>query len=249
MDEFSDNTETYELIKNSIELQTPALVGEGKTIKPGFSKTLDSLKTESSKAKIKMANIESREKEKTGIKSLKIGYNRVFGYYIEVSRPNLDHVPDDYIRRQTLVGGERFITPEMKEYESQILNAQDRLNELENSLFRQVCGQVGDRSQLILATANALAQVDVFCSLADIASRYGYTRPELNDGDVIEIKQGRHPVVERMLPPGAFVSNDTSLSSSNAQLALITGPNMAGKSTYIRPVSYTHLTLPTILLV
>ena len=236
-DQISDNRDTVDLITSAIDEDPPPTVGDGNTIKSGFSSDLDAIRSASSSAQRYIAEMEQRERDRTGIKSLKVGYNRVFGYYIEVSRPNLDHVPEDYIRRQTLVGGERFITPEMKEYESQILNAQERLSELENSLFRQVCQQVGDRAQPILATADALSQVDVFCSLADIASRYGYTRPELNEGDVIEIKQGRHPVVERMLESGAFVPNDTSLSSSDAQLALITGPNMAGKSTYIRQVA------------
>jgi DNA mismatch repair protein MutS len=236
-DEIRDNEDTIDLIRSAIEEDPPPTVGDGSTIKSGFSTDLDAIRSSSSSAQQYIAQMEQRERGRTGIKSLKVGYNRVFGYYIEVSRPNLAHVPDDYIRRQTLVGGERFITPEMKEYESQILNAQERISELENSLFRQVCQQVGDQAVAILSTAHALAQVDVFCSLAEIASRHGYTRPELNEGDTIEIKQGRHPVVEQMLEPGAFVPNDTLLSSSDAQLALITGPNMAGKSTYIRQVA------------
>ena len=236
-EEIRDNENTIVLIRSAIEEDPPLTVGDGKTIKSGFSTDLDAIRTASSSAQQYIAQMEQRERERTGIKSLKVGYNKVFGYYIEVSRPNLDHVPDDYIRRQTLVGGERFITPEMKEYESQILNAQERVSELENSLFRQVCQQVGDQSEAIISTAHALAQVDVFCSLAEIASQYGYVRPELNEGDSIEIKQGRHPVVEQMLEQGAFVPNDTSLSNSDTQLALITGPNMAGKSTYIRQVA------------
>ena len=236
-EEIRDNEDTIVLVRSAIEEDPPLTVGDGNTIKSGFSTDLDAIRTASSSAQQYIAQMEQRERERTGIKSLKVGYNRVFGYFIEVSRPNLDHVPDDYIRRQTLVGGERFITPEMKEYESQILNAQERVSELENSLFRQVCQQVSDQSEAIISTAHALAQIDVFCSLAEIASRHGYVRPELNEGDIIEIKQGRHPVVEQMLEQGAFVPNDTSLSNSDTQLALITGPNMAGKSTYIRQVA------------
>ena len=236
-EEIRDNEDTVALVRSAIEEDPPLTVGDGNTIKSGFSTDLDAIRSTSSSAQQYIAQMEQRERGRTGIKSLKVGYNKVFGYYIEVSRPNLERVPDDYVRRQTLVGGERFITPEMKEYESQILNAQERISELENSLFRQVCQQVGDQALDIMATAHALAQVDVFCSLAEVASRHGYVRPELNEGDTIEIKQGRHPVVEQMLEPGAFVPNDTLLSNSDAQLALITGPNMAGKSTYIRQVA------------
>jgi DNA mismatch repair protein MutS len=232
-----DNASTIELLRNAIEDDPPVTVGDGKTIKPGFSSDLDSIRTAAKTAQGYIAKLETEERERTGIKSLKVGYNKVFGYYIEVSRSNLALVPDDYIRRQTLVGGERYITPEMKEFESQILNAQDRMSELENSIYRQVCQQVASEAASIMSTAQALAQTDVFCSLAEVASRNDYCRPELNEGDTIDIRQGRHPVVEQMLDQGEFVPNDTNMSSSDAQLCLITGPNMAGKSTYIRQVA------------
>ena len=232
-----DNTVTIDLIRRSIQDEPPITVGDGKTIKPGFSADLDAVRAATTTAQGYIARLETGERERTGIKSLKVGYNKVFGYYIEVSNANLSLVPEDYIRRQTLVGGERYITPEMKEYESQILNSQDRLNELENSIFRQVCQQVADEAASIISTAQALAQTDVFCSLADVASRSDYCRPKLDEGDTIEIKEGRHPVVEQMLDQGDFVPNDTTMSSSDAQLCLITGPNMAGKSTYIRQVA------------
>ncbi len=232
-----DNTVTIDLIRRSIQDAPPITVGDGKTIKPGFSADLDAVRAATTTAQGYIARLEIGERERTGIKSLKVGYNKVFGYYIEVSNANLSLVPEDYIRRQTLVGGERYITPEMKEYESQILNSQDRLNELENSIFRQVCQQVADEAASIISTAQALAQIDVFCSLADVASRSDYCRPKLDEGDTIEIKAGRHPVVEQMLDQGDFVPNDTTMSSSDAQLCLITGPNMAGKSTYIRQVA------------
>ena len=232
-----DNDDVVQLIKRAISDDPPPSVGDGSVIREGFSPDLDALRASSRSAQEYIAGLERRERERTGIKSLKVGYNKVFGYYIAVSKSNLSQVPEEYIRRQTLVGGERFITPEMKEYESQVLSAQDRIGELETSLYRQVCQQVGAASQPITATARAIAQVDALCSLAEVAERYGYVRPELNDGEVLEIKQGRHPVVERMVPAGSFVQNDVRLSNSDEQLIVLTGPNMAGKSTYIRQVA------------
>jgi DNA mismatch repair protein MutS len=166
-----------------------------------------------------------------------VGFNKVFGYYIEVSKPNLPQVPQDYIRKQTLVGGERFFTPELKEYESLILNAQDRIAELEAQLFRQVCQQVGAQGERILASASALADIDVFSSLAEVAVRYSYVRPTLNMESAIDISEGRHPVVERGLDEGNFVPNDVFLSNDDTQLIVLTGPNMSGKSTYLRQVA------------
>jgi len=154
-----------------------------------------------------------------------------------VSKPNLSQVPQDYIRKQTLVGGERFFTPELKEYESLILNARDRIAEMETSLFRRVCRQVAAASERILALADALANIDVFAGLAEVAVRCNYVRPDLTDGNEINIKQGRHPVVERSLTEGSFVPNDIYLSNDNAQLIVLTGPNMSGKSTYLRQVA------------
>ena len=234
--EFSDNTETYELIKNSIESETPPLVGEGKTIKPGFSKTLDALKKESSQAKINMANIESREKEKTGIKSLKIGFNRVFGYYIEVSKSYIGQVPPEYIRRQTLVGGERYITPEMKEYESVILSASSKIEDTEKKLFDEICLDISSHLESLLKTSYAVSLMDVFYSLAKVATEGNYIKPTLNNSDTIAIQSGRHPVIEQIVGPGEFVPNDANLSNTKDQILLITGPNMSGKSTYLRQV-------------
>ena len=232
--EIADNREVCDLVRAAIDDDPAPAPGDGKVIRPGFSSELDELRGASRSAQDYIAGLERSERERTGVKSLKVGYNRVFGYYIEVSKPNLSLVPDNYVRRQTLVGGERFITPEMKEYESRILNAQERISALENSLFRQVCKQVADAGAAILRTAAGLAEVDVYCSLADVASRHGYVRPELNDGDALDIRQGRHPVVERTMPPGAFVPNDMRLSNDDEALVILTGPNMAGKSTYIR---------------
>jgi len=168
---------------------------------------------------------------------VRVGFNKVFGYYIEVSKANLSQVPESYIRKQTLVGGERFFTPELKEYESLILNARDRINELETDIFRRVCRQVATASEPILAVANTLANTDVFSSLAEVAVRNNYIRPKLTTDNEIIITGGRHPVVERSLPERGFVPNDAHLSCDDNQIIILTGPNMSGKSTYLRQVA------------
>ncbi len=224
--------EVVELIARSIVEDAEG----GMKIKPGFSPELDALRSSSKDARQYLANLERQERERTGIKSLKVGYNKVFGYYIEVSKPHLNQVPADYIRKQTLLDHERFFTPELKEQESIILNAQERIEEMENALFRQVCQQIGLEGGRILSSAVALAQIDVFAALAEVASRYNYCRPVLNDEDKIIIKGGRHPVVERTLEGESFIPNDTVLDCADSQLIVLTGPNMSGKSTYIRQV-------------
>ena len=224
------------LIAQAIAEEPAASLGEG-VIKEGFSEELDQIRVASKDAKKYLANLERQERERTGIKSLKVGYNRVFGYYIEVSKPNLPQVPDDYIRKQTLVGAERFFTPQLKEYESLILNAQERIAELEGAIFRQVCQQVGASAERILGVASALAQIDVFSSLAEVAASNGYVRPKLTDDDTIIISGGRHPVVERVVADEPFVPNDTYLSNKDCQMIILTGPNMSGKSTYLRQVA------------
>ncbi|MBI4202228.1 MAG: DNA mismatch repair protein MutS [Chloroflexi bacterium] len=215
----------------------PGQVGDGMVIKEGFSPDIDNLRLTAQNARDYIARLESKERERTGIRNLKVGYNKVFGYYIEVTTPNLARVPDGYQRRQTITSGERFMTPQLKEYESIVLGARERIEELEASIYRQVCQQIGDEAPHILTAADAVAHLDVFCALAEAAERHSYARPEVNEGLAIEIKDGRHPVVERVLPPGSFVPNDTRLSGKDDQLLLITGPNMAGKSTYIRQVA------------
>jgi DNA mismatch repair protein MutS len=229
--------ETVELLASAITDEPAASPGEGGVIRPGFSAELDSLRTASQNAKQYLANLERQEQEKTGIKSLKVGYNKVFGYYIEISKANLRQAPQHYIRKQTLVNGERFITPELKEYESLILNARDRISELEINLYHQVGRQVAAASERILSLANALAHLDVFASLAEAAVRYGYARPTLAEGNEITIKEGHHPVVERALTETTFVPNDTYLANEEAQIIILTGPNMAGKSTYLKQVA------------
>ncbi|MBA7659660.1 DNA mismatch repair protein MutS [subsurface metagenome] len=236
-DELKPCPEFATLIAEAVVDQPPTGLDEGGVIRPGFSQDLDSLRLMSKNAKQYLANLERQERERTGIKSLKVGFNKVFGYYIEVSKANLGQVPEDYIRKQTLVGGERFFTPELKEYESLILNAQERITELEASLFRQICYQVGAASEQILAVASAIANVDVFSSLAEVALRYSYVRPKLTTDKEIIISEGRHPVVERSLVDVSFVPNDIYLSNDDAQLIILTGPNMSGKSTYLRQVA------------
>ncbi len=225
--------EVAELIGQAIAEDAPASPRAPGAIRPGYSRELDEIQAASRDAKQWVADLESQERERSGIKSLKVGYNKVFGYYIEVSRSNLDAVPSSYIRKQTLVNGERFITPELKEQEALILHAEERVAELEAQLFREVVQQVGAQAPRLLATAQALAHVDVFAALAEAARRYNYCRPELDDGAAIEIVEGRHPVVERGLPGLTFVPNDVRLSGEE-QVLILTGPNMSGKSTYLR---------------
>ncbi len=229
--------EAITLISLAIVDEPSSTLGEGNVIKHGFSEELDKLKEVSANAKKYLASLEVKERERTGIKNLKVGFNNVFGYYIEVSNANLKQVPEDFIRKQTLVNGERFFTPELKEYESMILNARDRMEQMETDLYRRVCRQVAAESERILALGATLAQLDVYAALADMAARHNYVRPELNDSAVIDIKEGRHPVVERTLDTGSFVPNDIYLSNDATQLIVLTGPNMSGKSTYLRQVA------------
>ncbi len=235
-DELKPRQDVVDLISDALVESPPSSLDEGGVIKPGFDEELDKLRLVTKNARQYLANLERDEREQTGIKSLKVGYNRVFGYYIEVSKPNLPQVPPHYIRKQTLVGAERFFTPELKEYESMILNAQERMSQLEASIFQRVCRQVATVSERILAAAQALAALDVFSSLAEVAVRYNYVRPELNNDNQIVISQGRHPVVERN-PDISFVPNDAYLSNDDTQLIVLTGPNMSGKSTYLRQVA------------
>ncbi len=229
--------EAIDLIALAIVDEPSTTLGEGNVIRHGFSEELDNLKEVSTNAKKYLANLELKERERTGIKNLKVGFNNIFGYYIEVSNMYLKQVPEDFIRKQTLVNGERFFTPELKEYESMILNARDRMEQMETDLYRRVCRQVAAESERILALGAALAQLDVCAALAEIAARHNYVRPELNDGTAIDIKQGRHPVVERNIEAGSFVPNDIYLANDDAQLIVLTGPNMSGKSTYLRQVA------------
>ena len=205
-------------------------------IRLGFSAELDGILNASRNAKEWVANLEKTERERTGIKSLKVGYNKVFGYYLEITHANTSAVPDNYIRKQTLTNAERYITPELKEYETLILNADDRLVDVEQRLFREVCAQVVARSNTLLDTARALAQIDVASALAEVAALNRYVRPEFVDANELRIEGGRHPVVEKVLSETRFVPNDVTFDAE-ARILIITGPNMAGKSTYLRQVA------------
>lgn len=229
-------SEVAELIARVVAEDTPATLGAPGVIAPGFSPELDNLLAAAKEAKEWVASLERRERKRTGIKSLRVGYNKVFGYYIEVTRPNLHLVPEDYIRKQTLVNAERFITPDLKEYETRILNAQERRQELEAQLFRQVCQEVALYASRLLSTARALARLDVCTALAEMAARNNYVRPLLTAENEIDIIAGRHPVVELTQREEPFVPNDAHLTSEE-QIIVLTGPNMAGKSTYLRQVA------------
>ncbi|MFC1925116.1 DNA mismatch repair protein MutS [Chloroflexota bacterium] len=229
--------EVVALISQAIADEPPTSLEDGGVIKQGFSGELDKLRSASKNARQYMTDLEKQERTRTGIKSLKVGYNRVFGYYIEVTRSNLASVPDDYIRKQTLAEAERFFTPELKEYEALILSAQDRIAELESGIFRQICQQVAGWRERILTLADTLANIDIFTALADVAVQNNYIRPRLTAEDAILISGGRHPVVEQSLENENFISNDTYLSNEDSQLVILTGPNMAGKSTYLRQVA------------
>jgi len=229
-------SEVVNLIGQAIAPDPPVTLAAGGVIAPGFSSELDSVLSAAREAKQWVARLENHERARTGIKTLKVGYNKVFGYYIEVTKANLNAVPKDYIRKQTLVNAERFIMPELKERESLILNAEERRAELEEQIYRQVCDQIAATAPRILATAHALAELDVYTTLAEVAQRNRYVRPMLNTGDSIHIIGGRHPVVELTLHDEPFVPNDTHISPQEAIL-VITGPNMSGKSTYLRQVA------------
>jgi DNA mismatch repair protein MutS len=224
------------LISRALVAEPPATLNSGGVIAPGYSAELDGIASASRNAKDWVANLERKERERTGIKSLKVGYNKVFGYYIEITTPNLPQAPAEYIRKQTLTNAERYITPDLKEYESLILNAEERIVELETTLFKEVCAQVAGAAPRLLATARAIGEIDVYASLAEVAMRYRYVRPQLNDGDALRIVAGRHAVVELTLKDEPFVPNDAVLSEEEL-IHIITGPNMSGKSTFLRQVA------------
>lgn len=215
----------------------PFLVREGGVIRDGYNADVDRLRSVMHNGKGWVDKIGEEEKEKTGIKTLKIGFNRVFGYYIEVSKSFMNQVPDRFIRKQTLANSERYITQELKDLEATILGAEDKINSLEYELFQEVRSFVSDNSQRVLRVAGLLAELDCYRSLATVASRNRYVRPEVDTSDKIEIKDGRHPVVEQFVKDSYFVPNDALLDSDKNRLMLITGPNMAGKSTYMRQVA------------
>lgn len=228
--------ELLELLEKALVDDPPQSISEGGVIKEGYNHELDELRRLSRDAKSWIAELEERERQRTGIPNLRVGYNQVFGYYIEVTRSNLHLVPKHYIRKQTLVGAERFVTAELKEYEEKVLSAEERIRGLERELFSELRERTLGFLRQIQLIAQALAVIDALQSLAEAASRNHYVRPEVHEGDEIVIVEGRHPVIERSIPE-PFVPNDTRLDLKDNQVLIITGPNMAGKSTYIRQVA------------
>jgi len=227
-------SDVVELIEGSIHEDPPITLLEGNLIKDGYNEELDELRKISSSGKDWVTRLQESERARTKINSLKVGYNDAFGYYIEISKTNLHLVPDDYIRKQTLVNAERYITPELKEYESRILNAQERIGEIEYELFCAIRSKVAESTQRIQKAASIIAMLDFISALAYVASKYNYIKPDVNDSDEIIIKDGRHPVVERFIKGEGFVPNDLYVDCDQQQMLIITGPNMSGKSTYLR---------------
>ena len=225
------------LVSQGIVPNPPFVLREGGVIADGYHAELDELRAISREGKGFIARLEAKEKGRTGISSLKIRYNKVFGYYIEVTRSNLNAVPEDYIRRQTLANAERYITPELKEYEEKVLGAEERIAELEYGLFQEIRERTAAEGARIARTAEQLATLDVLVALAELAHDRDYCRPAVHDGDELTIVDGRHPVIEAMSLGERFVPNDTLLDNGENQLLMITGPNMAGKSTFMRQVA------------
>ncbi len=225
--------EQLSLLQNAIDDDPPATLQNTGVIRVGYSAELDGVMDASKHAREWIANLESVEREKTGLKTLKVGYNKVFGYYIEISRGAADKAPEHYIRKQTLVNAERFITPEMKEYETLVLNAEERIKEIETRLFKELCAELAKAASKILATARAIAELDVLSALGEVAALNGYTKPQVHDGSELEIHEGRHPVVEQLLKSDRYIPNDVIFEKGEI-VRVITGPNMSGKSTYLR---------------
>ena len=224
----------YELIAGSIEEDPPLTIREGGMIRDGFDETIDQLRKAKTEGKTWLTQLEEEDRERTGIKNLKIKYNKVFGYYFEVTNSYKDLVPEDYMRKQTLANAERYTTPRLKELEDMILNAEDKLNTLEYDAFCEIRDTIALEMERIQQTAKAIARLDVFASLSLVSERNQYVRPKLNEKGIIDIKDGRHPVVEKMIVNDMFIANDTFLDNNSHLISVITGPNMAGKSTYMR---------------
>lgn len=233
---FDTLNDLHKLIKKSIVDEPPVTVREGNLIKEGYNKELDELRSHRDEGKDWITNLQKEERERTGISSLKVGFNKVFGYYIEVTNPNLDKVPDDYERKQTLTNSERYITPELKEKEAKVLGAEEKINDLEYELFVEVREEISENINRIKETATIISKIDVILSLGIVAIENNYCKPEINKSNKIEIINGRHPVVEKMVTDN-FVPNDTFLDNEENRFLIITGPNMSGKSTYMRQVA------------
>ena len=234
LDELKD---IYSLIERAIVDEPPISVKEGGIIKKGFNSEIDDLKEASTQGKNWIIALEAKEKERTGIRNLKVGYTKVFGYYIEITKSFLNQVPENYIRKQTLTGGERFVTEELKQIEEKILGSEEKVISLEYEVFTQIRNEIARNIERLQKSANTIANIDVLASLAVVAEDNNYVYPEVNDGDIIDIKSGRHPVIEKMINDGSFVENDTYLDCDKSRVEIITGPNMAGKSTFMRQVA------------
>ncbi len=230
------HTDILDLLHQALADELPATLQTTGIIRNGYSSNLDEIQEASRQAREWISNLEQSERERTGIRTLKVGFNKVFGYYIEISQSLASQAPSEYIRKQTLVNGERFITPEMKEYESVVLNAEERIHELEVLLFRDLCTQISRQSNEILETARAIAELDVLASFAEVSSRQAYVRPTITEDTQLLIQGGRHPVVETGLQEARFIPNDT-LFEEGEIVRIITGPNMSGKSTFLRQVA------------
>src|SRR6266581_3972080 len=222
------------LLARALVEEPPVTFREGGVIRAGYDADLDSISEGSRAAREWISKLEAAERRRSGIRSLKVGFNKVFGYYIEVSHANTAKLPDDYVRKQTLTGGERYVTPELKEKEAIVLSAQERIAARELEILRDLGAKVAESSPSLRASAQAMGMVDALVSLAVAAAEHAWRRPEVNAGLQLTIKGGRHPLVERGLPAGVFVANDLDLDPDGAQIVILTGPNMAGKSTYLR---------------
>ncbi len=234
LDELKD---IYELIEKSIIEEPGITITEGNIIKKGYNHEVDNLKEASTNGKVWLVELEAKEKEQTGIKNLKVGFNKVFGYYIEVTKSNLNLVPDRFIRKQTLTNGERYITEELKKLEDTILGSEEKLVALEYKLFLEIRDKISKEIPRIQKTAEIVAMLDVLCSFAEVAEDMNYCMPIIDNSGEIKIEEGRHPVIEKMMTSGSFVPNDTYMNKDTDRLGIITGPNMAGKSTYMRQVA------------
>ena len=233
-DRIDDFEDVSSLIENALVDEPPITITEGEIIKDGFDEELDSMKRAIADGKAWIAGLENTERERTGIKALKVGYNKVFGYYLEVRNASKDLVPDEYIRKQTLVNAERYITPKLKEVEAEVLGAQNKINKREYDCFQNIRDIISERILELMHTADAIAEVDVLVGLAKVAIDNGYTKPNMHDDKDIEVVQGRHPVVEAVMDYNQFTGNNFNIDADEKSLLLITGPNMAGKSTYMR---------------
>ncbi len=227
----------HKLIEEAIIEEPPLTITDGGIIKLGYNEEVDKYKTAMTEGKNWLVQLEAKEKEETGIKNLKVGFNKVFGYYIEISKSNVNLAPERYVRKQTLTTGERFITDELKKLESEILGAEEKIVKLEYDIFIEIRNKIASQIERIQKSANIVSILDVLTSFAIVADDLGYAKPEVNDGGEIDIKNGKHPVIAKMLPTGSFVENDTYLNRDEDRLSIITGPNMAGKSTYMRQVA------------